>query len=83
MPSLWTPSERSTLEARSRPSRERMLELMLAVEAIAAGSPLVLKLEDIHWSDASTLDWIAHVARRSEPARLMVLATFRDRKSVV
>ena len=40
-----------------------MLELMLAVEAIAADSPLVLKLEDIHWSHASTLDWIAHVAR--------------------
>ena len=37
----------------------------------------VLKLEDIHWSDASTLDWLAHVARRPEPARLMVLATFR------
>jgi DNA-binding winged helix-turn-helix (wHTH) protein/predicted ATPase len=78
MPSLWTPSERSALEARSRPTRERMMrELTLAVEAIAADSPLVLKLEDIHWSDASTLDWIAHVARRSEPTRLMVLATFR------
>ena len=34
-------------------------------------------LEDIHWSDASTLDWLAHVARRPEPARLMMLATFR------
>jgi predicted ATPase/DNA-binding winged helix-turn-helix (wHTH) protein len=78
MPSLWTPSERIALEARSRPTRERMMrELTLAVEAIAADSPLVLKLEDIHWSDASTLDWIAHVARRSEPTRLMVLATFR------
>ena len=78
MPSLRTPSERSTLEARSRPTHERIMrELTLAVEAIAADSPLVLKLEDIHWSDASTLDWIAHVARRSEPTRLMVLATFR------
>jgi DNA-binding winged helix-turn-helix (wHTH) protein/predicted ATPase len=78
MPSLWTRSERSALEARSRPTRERMLrELTLAVEAIASDLPLVLKLEDIHWSDASTLDWLAHMARRPEPARLMVLATFR------
>ena len=38
--------------------------------------PLLLKLEDIHWSDTSTLDWLAHVARRPEPARLMVIATF-------
>jgi predicted ATPase/DNA-binding winged helix-turn-helix (wHTH) protein len=78
MPSLWTRSERSALEARSRPTRERMMrELTLAVEAIASDLPLVLKLEDIHWSDASTLDWLAHMARRPEPARLMVLATFR------
>jgi DNA-binding winged helix-turn-helix (wHTH) protein/predicted ATPase len=78
MPSLWTRSERSALEARGRATRERMLrELTLAVETIAADAPLVLTLEDIHWSDASTLDWLAHVARRRDPARLMVLATFR------
>ena len=78
MPSLWTRSERSAREARGRATRERMLrELTLAVETIAADAPLVLTLEDIHWSDASTLDWLAHVARRPDPARLMVLATFR------
>jgi len=78
MPSLWTREERSTLEARGRATRERMMrELTHAVEAIAAEHPLVLKLEDIHWSDASTLDWLAHMARRPEPAGLMVLATFR------
>ncbi len=78
MPSLWTRSDRSLLQARGRATRERMMrELTLAVEAIAADMPLVFKLEDIHWSDASTLDWLAHVARRPEPARLLVLATFR------
>jgi DNA-binding winged helix-turn-helix (wHTH) protein/predicted ATPase len=78
MPALWTRAERSVLEARGRPTRERMLrELTDAVEAIAATAPLLLKLEDIHWSDSSTLDWLAHVARRSDPARLMVMATFR------
>ena len=78
MPALWTRSERSALATRGRPTRERMMrELTLAVEAIASDEPLLLKLEDIHWSDASTLDWLAHVARRPEPTRLMVLATFR------
>jgi DNA-binding winged helix-turn-helix (wHTH) protein/predicted ATPase len=78
MPSLWSRAERSALEGRSRPTRERMVrELTEAVEAITAQAPLLLKLEDIHWSDASTLDWLAHVARRPEPARLMLLATFR------
>ena len=78
MPSLWTRSERSVFETRGRATRERMMrELTLAVEAIASDVPLLLKLEDIHWSNSSTLDWLAHVARRSESARLMVLATFR------
>lgn len=78
MPSLLTQAERSAMEARGRATRERMLrELTQAIEAIALDAPLLLKLEDIHWSDASTLDWLAHVARRPEPTRLMVLATFR------
>jgi DNA-binding winged helix-turn-helix (wHTH) protein len=78
MPALWTRSERNALEARGRASRERMMrELTLAIEAIASSVPLLLKLEDIHWSDTSTLDWLAHMARRPEPARLMVIATLR------
>ncbi len=78
MPSLWTSDERAALEARGRATRERMMrELTDAVEAIAAATPLALKLEDVHWSDASTLDWLAHMARRPEPARLAILATFR------
>src|SRR5262249_38595835 len=78
MPSLWSRAERRALEGRSRPTRERMMrELTHALEAIASEAPLVLRLEDIHWSDESTLDWIDQMARRPEAARLMVLATFR------
>ena len=78
MPSLWSRLERRMLEGRGQPTRERMIrELTHAVEAIASDAPLLIKIEDIHWSDASTLDWIDHVARRPEPARLMVVATFR------
>jgi DNA-binding winged helix-turn-helix (wHTH) protein/predicted ATPase len=78
MPALWSRSERSALETRGRATRERMMrELTLTIEAIAADVPLLLKLEDIHWSDTSTLDWLAHVARRPEPTRLIVIATFR------
>lgn len=78
MPSLWTQAQRRAMETRGGATRERMLrELTQAIEAMTADAPLLLKLEDIHWSDASTLDWLVHVARRPEPSRLMVLATFR------
>ena len=33
--------------------------------------PLIFVLEDLHWSDYSTLDLVAYLARRRDPARLM------------
>src|SRR5262249_31166622 len=45
MPSLWARSERGAIEARRRPTRERMLrELTLAIETMSADVPLVLVL---------------------------------------
>jgi len=56
----------------------RMLrEMTEALEAITAEAPLALVLEDMHWSDYSTLDLIASLARRQELARLLVIATYR------
>ena len=58
--------------------RDRMLrELTNAVEALAAHDTLVLAIEDLHWSDPSTLDWISNVAPRMDPAKLLVIATLR------
>jgi DNA-binding winged helix-turn-helix (wHTH) protein/predicted ATPase len=59
-------------------TRERMLrELNDALEAITAEMPLALWLEDLHWSDMPTLDWIAAFAQRSEPACLLLIGTLR------
>lgn len=59
-------------------SRERMLrEMATSLEAIAAEVPLLLILEDVHWSDYSTLDLVTSLARRREPARLMIILTYR------
>jgi len=57
---------------------QRMLrELAEAIEVITVEGPLVLVLEDLHWSDYSTLDLLAALARRREPARLLVVGTYR------
>jgi DNA-binding winged helix-turn-helix (wHTH) protein/predicted ATPase len=59
-------------------ARERMLrEMAEFVEALGAEIPLVLVLEDLHWSDPSTVDLLSLIALRPEPARLLVLATYR------
>jgi predicted ATPase len=39
-------------------------ELAEVVEVLTTEQPLLLVLEDVHWSDVSTLDWLAYVARR-------------------
>jgi len=52
-------------------------EITEALEALAAESPLVLLLEDLHWSDFSTLELISAIARRSESARLLIVGTYR------
>ena len=52
-------------------------EMAEAIETLASKSPLLLVLEDLHWSDYSTLDLISYLARRPDPARLMVIGTYR------
>jgi DNA-binding winged helix-turn-helix (wHTH) protein/predicted ATPase len=67
------PSPRATA-----PTLQRMLrELASLLEALARDRVLVLWLEDLHWSDRSTLEAIAFLARRADPARLMLVGTYR------
>ncbi|MBY0275143.1 AAA family ATPase [Candidatus Binatia bacterium] len=53
------------------------------LEALAARQPLLLILEDLHWSDASTLSVLTALAGRPSPARLLVLGTYRPIDAVV
>jgi DNA-binding winged helix-turn-helix (wHTH) protein/tetratricopeptide (TPR) repeat protein len=73
------PTEREHVQSQSAgATRERMLrEMAEAMEKLAEKSPLLLVLEDLHWSDYSTLDLISYLARRLDPARLMVIGTYR------
>jgi DNA-binding winged helix-turn-helix (wHTH) protein/tetratricopeptide (TPR) repeat protein len=52
-------------------------ELAEAIEDVTAQTPLVLVLEDLHWSDYSTLDLLGMLGRRREPARLLVVGSYR------
>src|SRR5262245_7303561 len=59
-------------------TRERMMrEMAEALESFTRETLLVLVLEDLHWSDYSTLDLISYLARRRKPARLLLVATYR------
>jgi DNA-binding winged helix-turn-helix (wHTH) protein/predicted ATPase len=79
MPALLSAAELETLQRKVLgATRERMLrEMAEALEVVTAERPLILWFEDVQWSDPSTLDWLAYMARRPEPARLLVLCTYR------
>ncbi len=79
MPGLLTPTERKKLEWEVRgATRGRMLrEFAEAVEASAATQTLILWLEDLHWSDASTVDLLSFLAARSERAQLLIIGSYR------
>jgi DNA-binding winged helix-turn-helix (wHTH) protein len=63
---------------------ERMLrEMGELVEVLTENVPLVVVLEDLHWSDPSTVDLLSFVAERRERARLLVLATYRPAELVL
>jgi DNA-binding winged helix-turn-helix (wHTH) protein len=65
-------------------TKERMLrEMSEALEALTTESALVLVLEDLHWSDHSTLDLLGMLARREETARLLVLGSYRPVDMIV
>jgi tetratricopeptide (TPR) repeat protein len=59
-------------------TQHRMLrELATLVEAVSTHQPLVLVLEDLHWSDRATVDLFSVLAQRPERARVMLIGTCR------
>ena len=79
MPALLSSTERDQLrQQRYGATRERMLrELADAMAAFAVKELLVLVFEDLQWSDYATLDFLSTLARRQEPAQLLVIGTYR------
>jgi predicted ATPase len=79
LPTLLDPSEHEALQQRAQgATRERMLrEMAELLEAATAERPMILVLEDLHWSDHSTLELIAYVAQRRSPAHLLLIGTYR------
>lgn len=65
-------------------ARARLLEaLCQLVLGLAAGSrAMLLCLEDLHWTDGATLDWLADLGRRLRGQRLLVLCTYRSEEGV-
>jgi serine/threonine protein kinase/tetratricopeptide (TPR) repeat protein len=59
-------------------SAERLKRDMVAVlQRLSQQTPIVLFLEDLHWSDASTVDLLAYIGTRIQGLRVLVIVTYR------
>jgi predicted ATPase len=59
-------------------TRDRMLrEIGEALDTFSSEKPLLLVIEDLHWADPSTVDFISTLARGRRPGKLMLIGTYR------
>jgi predicted ATPase len=58
-------------------------ELADVLDVLTAETPLVLVLEDLHWSDRPTIECLNYVVQRRTSARLLVLGTYRPVEAAI
>lgn len=74
-------SQVSTAIAASEPSPERMRrEFARFFEALSIVRPVILFLDDLHWTDASTCDLLAYLGSRIKDFRILIITTYRPSK---
>lgn len=73
-PGLSPPPPTEPEEARAR-LLEALCRMMLG---LGGGSrPLLLCLDDLHWADSSTLDWLVWLGRQIADRSILILGTYR------
>ena len=61
------------------PSQPALFELVASFfTGVADRQPLLLLLEDLHWSDAESLELLRYVSRSVLDHRILIVATYRD-----
>ncbi|HXR66239.1 MAG TPA: DUF6788 family protein, partial [Ktedonobacteraceae bacterium] len=85
LPELVTTQESQHPQSRPQtpvaPEQERfhLWEAMLSLlNALAQLAPLLLVLDDLHWTDDSSLELLAYLARHQQNERIMLVGTCRD-----
>ncbi|MCK4775797.1 MAG: AAA family ATPase, partial [Candidatus Krumholzibacteria bacterium] len=59
-------------------SQERMKrELFTFLQELSRRAPVILFFDDVHWVDASTVDFLAYTGMRGDGLRLLTIVTYR------
>lgn len=57
--------------------RRRLFEAFTQFLLSIGARPLILFIDDLHWADRATLDWLGYLVRRLRDAPLLLVAAYR------
>ncbi len=78
LPELAAPADGAPARMPPEGSQARLFEQLLAILVTASrAAPVVLVVEDIHWADRSTCDFLAFLVRGARRERLALIASYR------
>lgn len=85
MPGLLDTLEYISLQRQTAGTPEaRMLREMIdLLDALSLEKPLLLLIEDLHWSDNATVELLSRLASKREKGRIMVICTLRPADAIV
>jgi len=76
--SLPLPAEYAPLPLSPGQQKQQTLHALLTILLrIATQQPVLFVMEDLHWVDPSTLEWLSLLVEQGPTVRLLVLLTFR------
>ncbi len=79
LPELSETSAEQSSRAEGSIGQARLFELMLGVfSRLAQDAPVLLVVEDLHWSDPSTRDLLSFLVRNARHDPIMLMCTFRS-----
>ena len=79
LPELVPPDEVATGSQGSLPEQVQLFsQLETVFDTVAAAAPLILVIEDLHWADRSSLEFLAYLCHGLYRQRMAIVCTHRD-----
>jgi DNA-binding CsgD family transcriptional regulator len=79
---LTTPGLQPTPALDPESEKRRMFEALAQFITGLAGSPLMVVVEDIHWADETSLEFLHYFARRFSSKPILLLLTYRHEVTI-
>jgi class 3 adenylate cyclase/predicted ATPase len=76
-PSLPLPADYTPLTISPEQQKQKTLHALLTILLRIAAQPVLFVMEDLHWVDPTTLEFLSLLVDQGPTARILVLCTFR------